>query len=68
MIDRTALYSFGSLIILFIGGAYIGWILADDVWVRGAFTFIGAAIGCAVWFVGMFAHAKWKSYRGKIEP
>jgi hypothetical protein len=68
MIDRTMLYSFGSLIILFIGCAYIGWSIADDIWWRGPLTFAGAFIGSALWFVGMFAHAKWKTYKGTVEP
>jgi hypothetical protein len=63
------LYCFGSLVILFISGAYIGYQIAGDDWtLRGMFTFIGASVGSALWFVGMFAWMKWKQYRGKLEP
>jgi hypothetical protein len=65
MIDRTMLYCFGSLMILFVGGGYAGWYLAGDDWtLRGMFTFAGAFIGSALWFIGMFAWMKWKTYKG----
>ena len=56
--DKLLFYNFLALVICFIGGAYAGWSLADDIWWKGPLAFLGAAVGSAVWVIGMLFYAR----------
>ena len=58
-----AVRPFLLLAVLFLGGAYLGWIISDDIWLRGPLTFLGAFSGSSVWFVIMLGRGIWEDYK-----
>ena len=60
---REVIPPFLLLAVLFLGGAYLGWIISDDIWLRGPLAFLLAFVGSGAWFVIMLGRGIWEDYK-----